>query len=283
MLPTNRRTLSATSNYQSNRGDSHREYFVGHDGAGGSTWVQDAVYLIWKGKDLDRAALDAGKGRARRLLRTAAALGLEFVNGNARVTITNLIGHKLPTGYPEGRRMWLNVRFLDGQSNLLLERGEYGDKPDRVRGSLVRVPTLLNPEDTRVYECKPAISAAQAQKYHQAPGPSFHFILNDTIAKDNRIPPRGFRKSAFEAHLAAPIGADYADGQYWDTVEFALPPGTQQVEVRLLYQSVSWEYLKFLVEENHTDDYSDRLYAAWERTGKCPPEEIASLKLSVAP
>jgi hypothetical protein len=43
----------------------------------------------------------------------------------------------------------------------------------------------------------------------------------------------------------------------------------------LMYQSVSWEYLKFLYEENHTDYSAKALYDAWEATGKCPPEEIA--------
>jgi hypothetical protein len=45
-----------------------------------------------------------------------------------------------------------------------------------------------------------------------------------------------------------------------------------------MYQSVSWEYLKFLVEESKTGDpWGRRLYEAWETTGKCPPEEIASI------
>jgi hypothetical protein len=45
-----------------------------------------------------------------------------------------------------------------------------------------------------------------------------------------------------------------------------------------MYQSVSWEYLKFLVEENKTDSWGRDLYDAWDQTGKCPPEEIASIK-----
>jgi hypothetical protein len=127
----------------------------------------------------------------------------------------------------------------------------------------------------------PAISKAQGEKYQQPPGPSFHFVLNDVTFKDNRIPPRGFRKSAFAEHLCAPVGADYADGQYWDELEFALPAGTAQVEARLMYQSVSWEYLKFLVEEDKADTWGKQLYDAWEQTGKCPPEEIVSVRKRV--
>jgi hypothetical protein len=173
--------------------------------------------------------------------------------------------------------MWVNLRFLDPAGALLAEVGRYGEKADTLAGNPVKMPTLLDPETTRVYECKPGLSPAQAEKYKKAPGASFHFVLNDITVKDNRIPPRGFRKSAFAAHLCAPVGADYADGQYWDTVEFALPSGTSKVEARLMYQSVSWEYMKFLREENRTDPWGQKLYEAWDATDRCPPEVMASI------
>jgi hypothetical protein len=205
-------------------------------------------------------------------------LRLEVVQGQARLTITNLTGHKLPTGYPEGRRMWVNVRFLGADGKAIGELGRYGNTNATLSGQAVTVPTLIDPDGTRVYECKPGLSPTQAQKYGKATGSSFHFVLNDVTVKDNRIPPRGFKKSAFAEHLAAPVGADYADGQFWDTVEFALPAGTEGVEARLMYQSVSWEYLKFLAEENRavTNNWGKLLYEAWTTTGKCPPEEIAA-------
>jgi len=177
--------------------------------------------------------------------------------------------------------MWVNARYLDGNSQLLLEVGKYGERPDRLGGKAVNEPTLIDPDNTRVYECKPGITIAQGEKYKQTPGASFHFVLNDYIAKDNRIPPRGYQRSAFDQHLAAPVGADYADGQFWDELLLELPQGTESVEVRLMYQSVSWEYLKFLVEENHSDDWGKKLYAAWAATGKCPPEEIGTVTRTV--
>jgi hypothetical protein len=158
--------------------------------------------------------------------------------------------------------MWINLRFLDKSGQLLGEVGRYGEKADTVAGESVKVPTLLDAENTRVYECKPGLSPAQAEKSNRAAGVSFHFILNDITVKDNRIPPRGFRKTAFAEHLCAPVGAEYADGQFWDTAECALLPGTQQVEARLMYQSASWEYIKFLREENRTDKWGQQLYEA---------------------
>ena len=189
--------------------------------------------------------------------------------------------------------MWVNVRFIGGGDKPLSELGRYGEKEDSLnrhgvkgqRDQVVRLkaPTLLDPESTRVYECKPGISKEQGAKYGKADGPSFHFILNDIITKDNRIPPRGFGKDAFKVHLATPVGATYADGQYWDELEFDIPSGAERVEVRVMYQSVSWEYLKFLVEENQTNSWGNQLYDAWEATGKCPPEEIAYIAKNVQP
>jgi hypothetical protein len=268
--------------YPARFSDLRREHFVEHGPPGGSTWVQDATWLLWNGQHMDRQALERSKERARRLLRTAASLELDFPSAEtARLRITNLTGHKLPTGYPEGRRMWVNARFVDAEGQVLAEIGRYGEKDDTVFGRPVKAPTLLDPEETRVYECLPAISEAQAQKHGKSPGPSFHFVLNDVIAKDNRIPPKGFNNKAFAEHHCQPVGTDYADGQHWDDVEFPVPEGTARVAVRLMYQSVSWEYIKFLAEEDRTDDWGKRLYDAWTKTGRCPPEVMVEITRKV--
>ena len=260
-----------------------REYFVEHGAVGGSTWVQDAVRHIWGDKAPDRAVLARGQEKARRLLRTAATLELSFpAAGQARVRVTNQTGHKLPTGYPEGRRMWLNARFYDAAGALLHEVGRYGEQETTVLGQAVKLPTVLDPEHTRVYECLPGISAPRAAKYGKTAGPSFFFVLNDVVTKDNRIPPRGFANEAFAKRGCEPVGHSYADGQHWDDVELRLPEKTARVEVRLMYQSVSAEYVKFLVEENRTDEWGKRVYEAWNETGRCPPEVIAEVSGAVA-
>lgn len=263
-------------------GSVHRPYFVGHGPVGGSTWVQDATWAAWDGQEMDREAFDLAKKRTAELLKTAASLDLTFPQaGRAVLRTTNLTGHKLPSGYPEGRRMWVNVKFFDGAGNLLKEIGKYDLKQDSIFGNAVEAPTLLDPDGTRVYECVPGISEAQAKKFGKEPGKSFHFVINDVIAKDNRIPPKGFKNESFAEHLSAPIGAEYADGQYWDDVQFAVPAGSVRVVASVMYQSVSWEYIKFLAEENRTDDWGKRLYKVWNETGKCPPVAIASIEKAI--
>ena len=265
-------------------GNLHRDYFVMHGPVGGSTWVQDAEWHIWKDKNmgLDRKALDLSKKRAKELLLEAATLDINFKKpGYVSLRITNKTGHKLPSGYEEGRRMWINAVFQDSSGRILKEIGRYAAKDDKIFGKQIKAPTLLDPDKTRVYEILFGISKAQAEKYGVKSGKSFHSVLNDTIIKDNRIPPEGFNNKKFAEHLSEPVGANYKDGQYWDDIDFKLPNSCNEVVFRLMYESVSWEYLKFLAEENKTDDWGRRLYDAWTKTGMCEPTVIAEIKKDV--
>ncbi|MBI5496211.1 MAG: hypothetical protein HY904_14405 [Deltaproteobacteria bacterium] len=264
-------------------GSLQRPHFVSHAIVGGSSWAPRAVAAIFPAREVDPSALEWGAEQARQLLRRAARLELTVRGaGQVNVRVVNLTGHKLPTGYPEGRRAWVNARFLDVAGAVLAEVGRYGNTEARLKGKPVSVPTLLDPERTRVYQALPGLSPKQAARYRKKPGKSFHFVLNDVMVSDNRIPPEGFSNQAFATHLAAPVGATYADGQSWDDVPLTVPPGTARVEVRLYYQSVSWEYLRFLVEENRSDAWSDRLYQAWSETGQCAPEVMAEAALDLA-
>ena len=47
------------------------------------------------------------------------------ITKTARVRVTNQSGHKLPTGYAEGRRMWINLKAFDAAQTLIYESGAY--------------------------------------------------------------------------------------------------------------------------------------------------------------
>ena len=261
-----------------NKRAPHRDYFVPHGPAGGSAWVQDAILALWPDQEPAREALEASKKRAVAMLRSAAELSLKQDDDSLVVRVTNLTGHKLPTGYPEGRRMWIQARFFGKEGELLSEIGAYTNVVSTLNGEEVQVPTLLHPEKTKVYECLPGISPEQAARTGKPAGPSFHFVLNDVTVKDNRIPPRGFSNAAFAVHHCEPVGAVYADGQHWDDTVLAVPDGAATAQVKLLYQSVSWEYIRFLAEENSSDEWGAKLYKAWTKTGCCPPVTAAEAK-----
>lgn len=242
-----------------------------HDLTGGSTWLPGLLSSLYPG-EVNEAALQAGIARARYMLQNAATLDAVQVNRELRVTITNETGHKLPTGYPEGRRMWINVKFFDDTQALLSESGAY----DPSTGVL-----SLDPE-AKVYEAKPGLDTDVAALLGVPPGPSFHFVLNNRIFKDNRIPPRGFTNAAYAGFGGGPAAYSYADGQYWDLTSYAIPSGAASAEVTLYYQSTSKEYVEFLRDENYTDDSGQTLYNLWNDNGKCPPEAMATAALPIS-
>jgi hypothetical protein len=236
---------------------------------GGNAWMPTVIGTLYPG-ETNALALSDAKNRAIAILRKAAVLDLttEWAEDHfvAHVTVTNRSGHKLPTGYPEGRRMWLNVVARDQGDNVIWESGAY----DPATGVL----SLAN--HAHVYEAHLGISPALAAVIGKGPGETFHFALNDSIYKDNRIPPLGFTNAAFAAFGGAPVDHEgplprYADNQNWDAVAFELPAATRNVQARLYYQTVSKEYIEFLRDENTTNNKGDILYDAWATNGRSAP------------
>ncbi len=165
--------------------------------------------------------MQAGIARSVQLLTNAASLAVGDANGQLKVTVTNECGHKLPTGYPEGRRVWLNVKFYDEAMNLLGESGAYNP----TNGVLTR------DAEAKIYEVHPGIDTNISGLLGLEAEPSLHFVLNNKIYEDNRIPPRGFTNATFAAFGGAPVGHHYDDGQYWDDTLYTLPAGATRAEV----------------------------------------------------
>lgn len=248
-----------------------------HSFAGANTWIVQAVRDMLGADEADAIGLgqdriDQAAARTARMLGDASDMTVSRDGASIRVRVVNESGHKLPTGYPEGRRMWLNVRFLDAQGRVVAERGAY----DSATATLVA-------HDTKVYEAKHGIDAAVAKATGLVAGPSFHLALANRIYKDNRIPPRGFANEAYRAIGAAPIGAAYADGQHWDDTAFTIPKGAVSATVTLYYQTTSREYVEFLRDANVTNDAGQRAYDLWVGTGRSAPVAMDSASIKLAP
>jgi hypothetical protein len=127
------------------------------------------------------------------------------------------------------------------------------------------------------------LSPALAAALGLPAGPSFHFVLNDTVTFDNRIPPRGFTNAAFAEIQSAPVGYAYADGQYWDDTLYDLPASVASVTVRLYYQTLSKEYVEFLRDENDTNSAGQALYDAWVAHGRSQPVLMAETTVNGEP
>ncbi|MGD8596287.1 MAG: fibronectin type III domain-containing protein [Anaerolineae bacterium] len=296
-----------------------------HDMTGGNYWMPDAILhqnaldtLRLGGglSDLQVEALQAGKARAQQQLDLAASLS---VDGKS-LKVTNLTAHKLISGYPEGRRMWLNIKWYDSNNSLIREDGAYGPIEVVLDGESISVNTILNLHDpnTKIYEAHYGMTqewAAQlvalgypadlALSYDrvigaidytlgdlavESPGTyheTFHFVLNNTVAKDNRIPPYGMSYDEARARNALPVPADQYGGapggtyDYWDEVALNPPSGANHATIDLLYQPTSWEYIQFLYLANDRQnaflaDEGANLLDTWLNTGMAEPYVMAS-------
>jgi hypothetical protein len=242
----------------------HRSNLPLHDMTGGSTWIAGILTNLYP-TEVNAAAIQAGIQRSIYILENAATLGVADVSGQIKVTVTNECGHKLPTGYPEGRRIWLNVQFYDEAANRLGESGAY----NLTNGVLTRGAAA------KIYEVHPGIDTNISGLLGLDADASLHFVLNNRIYEDNRIPPRGFTNAAFASFGGAPVGHHYDDGQYWDDTLYPLPAGTTRAEVKLYYQSTSKEFVEFLRDENRTNTKGQELYNLWITNGMCPPTLMA--------
>ena len=215
-----------------------------------------------------------------------------------KVQVTNLTGHKLPTGFVEGRQMWIHIRAVDGAGTLVFEDGVLNSA-----GYLVRTP------ETKVYE-----QEVLAEGYDFLPpgDEHFRFVLANKIVKDNRIPPRGYNKAAYQADGAFiiphdPKDTDYAPGQYWDVTPYtiqvpAAAVGPINITATLYYQTFNREYIEFLKSHDqektqahggrarnlpttgqygHHKTWGAALFQLWEEAGKGPQVTVGTARAAI--
>ncbi len=306
-----------------------------HDQTGAGYWMPDVVqYQNTKGTlrmgggltQRQKDALNAGKTRAQAMLQSAGRVSGTQVGNNLMVRVTNLTAHKLLSGYPEGRRLWINVRWYDAGNNLIEEDGGYGPIGRTVTdkaGVQHPVQSILDPEHTVIYEAGMGMDQAWAAKLvslgyspsmvlswnrmtdapehtlgelaGSLPGTqfhTFHFVLNNVVVEDDRIPPYGFKYDEAKAHNTLPVPATQFGNpgpggtyNYWDERAFPIPNNAASAQIRLYYQQTSWEYIQFLWKQN--DGLSPflgqegiNMLDAWLNTGQNAPLQMAVATVS---
>jgi len=307
-----------------------------HDLTGGNYWMPDVIqYMDTRDtllladnlSTLESSGIAAGKLRAMNNLENAATLSF---TGNT-VKVVNLTGHKLISGYPEGRRMWLNIEWYDGVNPQPLRvDGEYGplqltwdvNGDNNVdAGDTVNTLLDLSGTNTRIYEAHGAITQEWAAKlvlvsgtyasvpveydrvsgapvytvgqvaaqssgtYHE----TFHFVLNNEVVKDTRIPPWGmdYDEAAKRNILPVPetqYGNPGSGGvyNYWDDFTLNPPLGAVSATINLMYQPTSWEYINFLYQANNGGvaflaNEGANLLDAWLNTGMAAPHVMETV------
>lgn len=255
-----------------------------HDLAGAHT---DLTYLMRQAygsagtDEIDDAFYDATLAAQQRISNQAVELSVdapvEFVGSQAptlsfTARLENLSGHKLPTGYSEGRVLWIEVEgVLNGIS--IFGSGRWRDGE------------IEADEQVRRYE-------GVAQRLLD--GQQNHLLLNDHWKLDTRLPPKGLAPDI----ETDPVTDRYTltpDG-YWpsmDTVPytFELPPGARdtldamldangaasvELHVRVRYLINTPAYLAQLLEDNVTNLEGERLAAAYAKIGGPQPVTLAA-------
>ncbi len=248
-------------------GPQRRERSV-HAFAGGNLFLLDSVALLFPELDIQNQ-LQNGSLRIRQMMASAAHLELIDPPASARkgellaltLRVVNDSGHKLPTGYPQGRRVFLSAR----SQALGFDRGSYDPLTDE----------LVDP--LAVYEVVHG---------RHGVGPTHHLALNDLVISDSRIPPRGFVATA----TTAPVGKEFLELQggklaHYDDVELAVEvpcDATEDIDLEfgLHYQSIHTAVVDELLDDTVGTPEAETLGLAFA-TFEQEPLPIASLRIRI--
>ncbi len=205
-----------------------------------------------------------------------AAVRLGEGMSDLTVTVTNETGHKLPSGYSEGRVMWIEVTATYGDA-VVFSSGQWDQ----------RSGTFEQDANLRTYR-------GVAENY--ADGTRFHIVLNNHWVEDTRIPPRGMVQDLeIDPVTDRYVPLDDGTWPHWDThnyqfegrpdVEDATPGDATddelEVHIRLLYLINSAEYIQVLAEDNTLNEAGNEVASMFEVEGGATPLVLAEQTVAV--
>lgn len=188
------------------------------------------------------------------------------------VVVTNLAGHKFPTGYP-ARRAWVQAEVRDGRT-VLFSSGAVDDA-GRLKGvadelSIPHRDVIDGPDQVAVYE----MVAADDQG-----NPTTYLSEMSVRLKDTRLLPMGYAADGPHATDTAPVGlagdSNFVAGQDRITYRVALPPGAgdrMTVVAWIWYQPIPPAWVDPLRRVEAPDAAS---FVAMYDAAKGRPEQVA--------
>ncbi|MGW8322851.1 MAG: hypothetical protein ACWGSD_14975, partial [Thermodesulfobacteriota bacterium] len=224
--------------------------------------LKDIGHLLWERAD----------DQSSRKLSAAVSLQ-EFSpedEGHIYLRVINNTGHKLPSGFPAGKRMFLNVVFFDSEGAALGEINPYEElvtyRDSHGNDVYVSGGDIGSREEGLIWEQVLASDLTGEEE-------TFHYLLATSRSKDNRIPPKGFDSSArMRDRISQPRwtgslpGGDdcEASGEAGDCSNYFTPeeyaggyddvvivkiPGTFTWRATLYYQCPTRAFVEFLRQE----------------------------------
>ncbi len=201
------------------------------------------------------------------------------------VSVENLTGHKLPTGYPS-RRMWLHVRVSNSEGQTVFESGKVNSEGEieNVESTFQAHHEVIQSEQqVQIYE--PILKNINGEQ-------TFTLLKAAGYLKDNRLPPKGFQSDHPEYTHTSIIGKAQEDSNFnregelegtgKDNVLYIIDTlgntGTLTVQVELLYQSIAPSYAQHLRE--HSTPAVEKFSSYYDKADKTP-EVLQSTELQV--
>ncbi len=223
---------------------------------------------------------DTTARRAVEMLQSAVALELQHSVSNDSlfidVLVSNLSGHKFPTGFPS-RRAWIYLKISDENQQLLFESGGY-DENGRING-------LAEPYESHhnIIRDENQVQIYQSLMQDVNGNLTYTLLRGAEYLKDNRIPPQGFVSSAPDIEPIAVHGAASADpdfnksaagieGSGADIVHFILPlpegMSFLEIEAKICYQTVSPNFVDDL--DQYASSYVDDFQGFYQSSDNLP-------------
>jgi len=180
----------------------------------------------------------------------------------AKVTVSNLAGHKFPSGFPS-RRTWLHIKVENSKGETVFESG----KPNLTTGQIVGNDSdwpdttfEFEPHHNEI-ESNEIASEVDVQLYEAVMlntdnNVTWTLLRAASYAKDNRLLPNGFGKESASDDIsvrgAAVTDEDFTDGS--DQVTYKVSGldknGKYTVTADLFFQSVSYPFMENLKKDS---------------------------------
>jgi hypothetical protein len=163
------------------------------------------------------------------------------------VVVTNLTGHKFPTGYPS-RRAWLHVTIRDRSGNAVFESGAVTPAGAIAGNDSDAAPAAFEPHHEEITSPY-AVQIYESIMGTPAGAPTTGLLQATQYLKDNRVLPRGFDKTTAGREIAV-VGGAAADADFTgqgDRVRYRLPvAAAATIDVELRYQSIGYRWARNL-------------------------------------
>ena len=233
----------------------YRDRLARHTFVGGNAFMLRMMsrYRSELGIEATPAELEAtARATIRQLEQSTATVALDrsvFSGGTLAfdVVVTNLTGHKFPTGYPS-RRAWLHVTVRDAAGAVVFESGGVTNTGSIVGNDNDQSSTTYEPHHEEI------ATADAVQIYESIMGtpaglPTTGLLQATQYLKDNRLLPRGFDKSTAASEIAV-IGGAAADRDFTgngDRVRYRIAVSTPAtIDVELRYQPIGFRWAQNL-------------------------------------